>query len=745
MTRLRIDRNMVNQFPSRWQTKWNRFQPLGLVDSEFQLDFIKGQWTPRADIHCRDVSFTWDKHPFPVERAAGEVAFRPGQCVFELHSIDDKQPVRFRGEVHQPGPLWTGWVEAFVDRPIPLNDRVLSAMSPSAQRIVRDFSPRGLISGFTRSERSRPDHPPYRQSVIDFRQGTIRHEQFPYPLQNVTAHIERHGNDWQFTKIVGENDGAILTCEGDWQASTDGGSLQLHFAGSDLPLEDELRQALTPTAQHLWAQLRPQGTLDQVQAVFDYELPSRKKQLVVKVRKLPASQSARGHSLSVNPLTFPYRVDNVSGAVTLSNDQLQIEKLRGSHGKVSLTTSGLARVSRDGPWQMDFRPLSVDRLRVDDEFADALPPKMRQLLDNLQLSGPVSLEGKVQFAGNARNMAATRATWDLDVDLEDGQLNAGIPLEHLTGTVHLQGTAGAGGGHCSGNLNIDSMICQGLQLSNVQGPVWIDRERMVLGKRAQVARPGLPPRRLTARVFDGNLSADMEMMLDEIGKFEIAANLENARAIDVTRELCDTRITGQAWADLNLTGNAQGTHTWSGSGTMQLRNTNLYELPFVLSLLKTISTGSSDRTAFSSSDIAFHLKGKHVYFDQLDLQGDSLTMKGVGEMDMQQQLNLDFYTMMGREDSYFPVIRPLLGMASRRFMVVRVSGSASNPIMSREVLPDLNDTLRQLFPETTELGASELAATSSTNSTVPEITNRSTDEITTQATYETDSSSTTRR
>jgi hypothetical protein len=159
-------------------------------------------------------------------------------------------------------------------------------------------------------------------------------------------------------------------------------------------------------------------------------------------------------------------------------------------------------------------------------------------------------------------------------------------------------------------------------------------------------------------------------------------------------------MSGQAWANLNLTGNLHGSHTWSGNGTMQLRNTTLYKLPAVLSLLRTISTGSADRTAFTSCDTAFHLKGKHVYFDQLDLLGDALTLKGVGEMDNNRELNLNFYTMMGREDSYFPALRPLLGMASRRFMLVHVDGNMNNPNMTREVLPGLNDTLRQLFPET---------------------------------------------
>ena len=697
--RLRIDRNMISQFPPDWQAKWQQFQPLGLVDVDFQIDFAQGRWIPRADFQCRDVSFVWEKHPYPVDRAAGEVRFRPGRCVYELHSINDKLPARFRGDIEQPGKNWTGWAEVQVDRPIPIDERFVGALSPKAQRIVREFSPQGELTMFARSERTSPDQPPYKRAIIDFRNGSIRHAKFPYPLQNVTARLERHGDDWQFSNIVGHNDGAVLTCEGDWQAAPHGGHLKLHFAGADLPFEDELRQALSPTAQHLWTQLRPQGTLDHVQAVFEYQLPQREKQLVVHAKKLTSSESTGGHSLSINPTTFPYRIDNVNGSITVSNDQIRIEQLRGNHGKVTLTTSGLAKVSRQGPWQMTFSPLAVDRLRIDNEVIAALPPTMRRMLDRLQLSGPISLGGSLMFAGNARSAAATRAEWNLDVDLENGQLQAGVPLHHVTGTVHLQGQAAESQSHCRGHLNIDSLICRDIQLTNVRGPLWIDGKQLLLGKKAGTAAPGLPPERLTARVFGGNASADIEMALDELGRFNVATSLENADARDLTRAVCDSRISGQAWANLNLTGNSQGSHTWTGSGSMQLRKTNLYELPVVLALLNTLRTGSSDRTAFTSTDIAFHLKGNHLYFDQLDLQGNALTLKGVGEMDMQRQVNLDFYTVMGREDSYFPAIRPLLGMASKRFLLVHVNGDANNPTMTREVLPGLNDTLQQLFPE----------------------------------------------
>jgi hypothetical protein len=76
-------------------------------------------------------------------------------------------------------------------------------------------------------------------------------------------------------------------------------------------------------------------------------------------------------------------------------------------------------------------------------------------------------------------------------------------------------------------------------------------------------------------------------------------------------------------------------------------------------------------------------------------------LKGIGEMDFQRKLNLQFYTIVGREQHWIPLIRPLLGEASRQFLLIHVVGSLDQPQMTREVLPGLNDQLRRLFPEST--------------------------------------------
>jgi hypothetical protein len=287
------------------------------------------------------------------------------------------------------------------------------------------------------------------------------------------------------------------------------------------------------------------------------------------------------------------------------------------------------------------------------------------------------------------------------VDLENGSLCNGIKLDHICGATRLIGQANDDQVVCRGELEVDSLMCRGVQLTDIRGPLWFDGKRMLLGAWTQAQDATTPVPRLTARVFGGTLQSDAQLLLDATGGFEVRLELNEADVASLLRDLAKhpVQVRGRTAAQLALSGNGQGIHSWRGRGGLQLRDTDLYELPFVLSLLKTLRTGSTDRTAFTEADLDFRLQGDHTYLDRIDLRGDALTLKGVGEMNRQREVHLNFYTVVGREDSYVAAIRPLLGMASRRFLVVKVRGSIDRPQMTREVLPGLNETLQQWFPE----------------------------------------------
>jgi hypothetical protein len=362
---------------------------------------------------------------------------------------------------------------------------------------------------------------------------------------------------------------------------------------------------------------------------------------------------------------------------------------------------GSATVQANGDWQLRLEQFSADRVSVDHDLLAALPPRLNKHMIQMRVGGPFNLQGALAFYGNEHQPQDIRSAWNLAVDADNAQLSCGVPLENVTGTVRLTGSSDPNHFYSQGLLEIDSLVLRDVHLTQLRGPMWIDDQRVLIGSWARPAGEKDAAERLSARAFGGDILCDLQAAFDEQRQFQLKLDLQHGQTPDILRKMSPRSppIHGVTTASLELSGNRHGRHTFRGGGTIQLRDANLYELPFILSLLRTLRSGSVERAAFDQSDIKFRIQGEDTYFDQLDLIGDEIALKGVGEMTGRQEINLDFYTILGPQNSYLSAIRPVLGLASSQFLQIHVTGFIHNPVMTREVLPGLNDTLAQLFPE----------------------------------------------
>ncbi len=699
---IRLERSLVSQLPMSWQETWDKLRPVGKVTTEFHFRRELGVWNSDLKIQCHELGFTWERFPYPVESTQGTVRIRGDQFEFDLASDNPRQPLRLRGNIFRPGEDWFGWLEAIANKPLALDEQLIRATSKQTQRLARAFSPHGSILFHMRVARDENSRKVQEQLDLQWIDGSLRHVAFPYPLHSVTGRLVRRDNEWTIRDFSGTNDSARIKGEGTFSNDAAGGTLRLRLTGTNLPLEEELQLALSPPIQGIWQNLQPQGTLDSVTADLVWKPGTDPPSISVLIEEKRPEDASRRSSVSIYPERFPYRIDRLQGVLRYANGKVVMQDLRGQHGDVTIRSNGTATVEPNGHWSLAFDDLSVDRLRVGSELLHALPPALQRMLVDMHPVGTIWMNGQVKLASAPGAASTVNANWNLLVDFEDAALSLGTPLEHLFGQVALRGASHGTGFSCRGTLDMDSVMSNGVQLSSVRGPIYVDPNRFVAGAWVGPTQDGENSPPLEAVVAGGRMEANFQSLRNDVGRFDAQIHLADAR---LSQFALSPRISrgiapqGRVWADFQLAGNRQGRHNLRGQGQARLRDANYYELPFFLSLIKTMRTGSTDRTAFTSSDANFRLQGDHIYFDNLDLIGDTLTMKGVGEMNLNRDLKLDFYTVVGREEAYLPAIRPLLGMASRRFLVVKVEGHLENPSMTRDVLPDLNGTLQQLFPD----------------------------------------------
>jgi hypothetical protein len=699
---VQLERLPTGPLPAAVRETFARFQPRGLADISGRLRFDGHAWQPDLSIECHDLSLVYDRFPYRLADGSGTIVVKPDFLSVRLRTIGGGQIIGCRADVRNPGRNFTGWIEVQSDGPIPIDDKLIAALDLPTQRIVRSFRPRGSVTFQARLHREAGEPALHRHVTVRLEGCTVQHDKFPYPIDNVSGSLELTDDTWLFRNLTGRNDSADIAGHGAWTANERGEKqLALQFTARDVPLADELRQALPPGPQRLWSNLRPRGYIDHLVVGLSYAAATKKWSIDVAGEKWQPVAGAEGRTISLEPAWFPYALDNLTGGFRYRDGQMQLTRLQAVHGPSSLSAEGTCEVLPEGGCRLELTRLTADRVAVDAALLAALPAGLGQALARYPIEGPLNLHGSLGLTVPPQPEAAPRLAWNLDLDIDNGRVLTPTPVEHLFGGLRLVGRTTAEGPFSRGELRVDSAMIRGVQLTNVQGPFWLDGKQLVCGALADREAQAGPPRQVTAQVFDGLLSLDGQLSLDANGAFDVQATLNNAELPAIAQQLAPHQrgLTGKVFGLTHIAGNAQGKHTWRGDGQVRLRDADIYELPAMIRLLSVLSIKRPEKSAFTTSDIDFRIEGDDLVFERIDFSGDALTLKGKGRMNDQRQIDLKFYPIVGREEWHLPLFRPLLGETGREFMLIEASGTLDRPEITRKVFPRIDEQLQQLFPE----------------------------------------------
>jgi len=696
---LSLDDRLAQSLPPELLDTWQSFAPQGVAHVDFVLLFNGKDWVPDLAVELVDVSFAYYRFPYRMQNAVGRIRLTQQRLTIDVRALAGGQLVRINGEFQNPGPDYTGRMNVAVEGAAPLDETLISNLDTGPRDFLRRMNPRGSITVSGEFGRDRPtDDALYKRLTLGLQDCAIKFDDFPYPIEGIEGTIELEDDSLVLKGIRGHNDSAYIICEGSWRPGD--GRLELSLSATDVPLDDDLRLALTPEARQAWSDLRARGALDHLQVDVTYLTDEEDLTLTMKAQKWKRDDPRQGSSITIEPVWFPYRMDEVTGIVTLKNGVITCENLTARHGAVTASMNALCSPLPTGGRRLEIKSLVVDRLPVDNELLSALPPKAREAASRLQVEGTLAVQGEFTMETPAEADGQSRSWWNVLVDMENGMLRCGQNLEHIHGGVRLIGSQTDSQVQCRGELEIDSLMYRDVQLTQIRGPMWIDNGRLLFGAWAEAPKQNQTPRRIVAQVMGGQLTGDAQVLFNEENPFTINVQLSQADLSTIALELRKPRqITGQAFASLELKGNKYGQHALRGVGNIRLRNANIYELPVILALLKLLRVREPDKTAFDTGDIEFQLQGEHIYFTKIAFTGDAITLKGNGEMNLDREINLNFYTMVGRDNFWVPVISPAIGLASQQLLMISATGTLDHPEVTRKALPGLENTLNELFPE----------------------------------------------
>lgn len=690
--RLEVGPQLLPVLPKTLEDLWYKYMPSGLIDVDARVRYDGQQWQPELAVRCQNVSFTCQKFPYRVENTQGTLDLTGELLKISLTAQNGRQLIGITGQVYNPLDNATGAIDIRGDG-IPLDEKLLSALPGTSRDVVRSLHPQGTLRVQARLWRDRPDDPMHQQLQVNVKDGAIRFEKFPYPLDHIRGSLSMEDGQWTFSEMEGTNDTGRVTCQGFLRPSPEGTQLHLNLMARDVPLEEELRDSLRPNMQQLWNDLRPRGVADiAVQIHWQANQP-----LDVTVRAWPQPETA-----AIELVQFPYRLEKLRGVLEYRDGHVTLQQLKAEHGLARLSANGQCRFLDDGSWQLALEGLTVDRLHLDRELVQAVPARMRRLLTELNLAGPVNLRGTVDFQSAGKSNDPVQVHWNMRVDFQRQSLDCGVKLENMQGELQLVGGFDGQNMSSRGELAIDSLTYRDVQLTQIMGPLWIDDQQVLLGSWVDRPRSGGPepadpnrrPRPLTASLFGGHLYGDIWVQLGSVPRFGLQATLSEADLSRCAKEVIVGRqnLQGKILATLELRGAGRSVHCLGGHGSIRLRDADVYELPLMISLLKILSVRPPDTKAFSHSDIDYRLSGNHIYFDRIDFHGDAISLLGKGEMNFNSELQLTFNAIVGRGDLGMPVMRELLG----NVVVVHVDGTIQAPQTRTEAFPGVNRALEQL-------------------------------------------------
>jgi hypothetical protein len=718
---LELDQELFERLPPTLQEQWRKYRPQGQINApKVTLHFDGQRWHPDLSVQCLDVSLSYYKFPYLLEHGTGSLTWKetPQGDALEAHltAYSGSQAVYLDARVLNPTSGPSGWFEAN-GRDLWLDKKLLDALNDRPRAFVSSLHPSGTIDYSVRLWRDVPEGPWHKQFVIGLNHCSMRYERFPYPLSNVCGTLKMEDDDWTFHKLTGTNDTGRITCQQGWLSSPQQGrQLYLRLAGTSVPLEEELRDALRPDIQRAWNNLRPRGTVNVVA-----ELHYRPDQNKLSVN---LTASPEGDSVWIEPVQFPYRLEKLRGVLVYEDGRVTFrgsnpgERFKAEHGPVKLETAGYCDLHRDGRLDLHLGRLTVDGLRLDDrDLVQALPGRLKKALAEIKPSGTIDLHGDLVLESGARVGDPVRSHWDLTAVFRPTppvSIDCGVRLENLNGSVRLAGACDGRHFYSRGELAIDSLTCKDYQFTQVLGPLWIDDRQVLLGswvdRRWDEAAPGgtsgrgVPnesaSRPLTAKLFGGNVYGDAWIMLGPDPRYGLKATLSQADLSRFAQEVMAGRqnLRGKITATVNLRGAGRTLNGLGGQGTIQLREGDVYELPLMIALLKILSIRPPDQTAFSTADIDFRIEGEHIYFDPdcIRFSGDAISLRGAGEMDFQQSIRMTFHAIVGRGNLNIPLVKELFTGASQQIMLIHAGGTLQNPEIRKEPFPVVGQALQLL-------------------------------------------------
>jgi len=720
-TQLRVDERIRAFLPPRLLKLYNLLNPAGTFDVD--VDLIQRQGTPYeitlrrlAILDCRALC---EYFQYPVEKIHGEIRQIGRAFEIQAEGLASGHPVAVTGTV-DPLNDETGIQLTIHGEDIPADSTFVDAFChPKLEKVHRTLQAlrvTGTCSGDVQILRNSRTEGQVKVRVhAHLRDGMMNYELFPYRLTQLSGRViydplERDA--WLFENLQARHGDAEIQGRGVINLELDPIALGLELKLSRILIDDELQRASVAAASPLrkvWDEFHLAGLIDvdRLELVWQPERPIHL-----------AMRTIRWRDGIFVPKAFPYRWDNLAGALDWTGDRLIIRSLTGWHGNTLLNidgtksaTSSYIDIPRTGDilWRLHLEDLRVVKLEPDDELKHALPVSISAPLKATGLKNPVDLQLDLDMKGWKAVENLVTAEWRLLGVLNDNSLTAGLPMTGVTGKVKIQRGSWDGGTLAmEGYMELDRADAMGIPFRKVRGPFLVEDSKVSLGYPKPVGRMIVhseenPYRQeqLKAEIYGGQVGLDVNVDVGDFNEaypFTMELNVQDVELAEWARDrnLQAGRLKGKVNAHLKANGFGSTPVSTIGEGWVQVTPAALYELPVFAQLFTFMKFRQVGDSAFNYAYGEFKIHSGTFDFSRIELVGDAMNLVGrgtVGYAGAQKSIcKLDFYSKATNPN---PFLKPLVEAFGSNWVRVQVVGTVAQPMpLIQPRIPLLDESFR---------------------------------------------------
>lgn len=684
---LEVGPEVFKSLPANLQKLNIEYAPHGPIDLTFHFSCIAGEWKRHYLVHPLDLTCSFWRFPYPLEHITGtldqEIDTRRHIDLLkvDLTGLASGKSVFIRGNVDGEGSEPAVDIKIWGDN-LTIDSKLTAALPPEHQKLARTFQPAGQLNfqAFIRKPLNIKQYD--NRYLINFHDTSVRYDVFPYPLEGVSGVLDVQEDHWEFRDFRGAHKGGEFRAHGRTYPGTKGERVKVEISGLNILFDSELEAALDPDLKKTWRTFSPSGRMN-FKALVDC-LPDQPPDVDVTVTAL---------GCAVKPSFFAYQLNELTGSFRYAHRWVYLEKLRARHGNTVLAIDeAKAYLKPEGGYWVDLVFLRGAPIVLDDDLLHAVPPVLSKACKTLRIKDPISLKTHLTVDAGPKEEEVPVIFWDGEVAIRNATLFSGVSWENVTGKAA-----------CRGRYN-------GKQLEGMVGNVLLDQATILKQPfrtiQTQIEVPKETPDvlilpGLRANVFGGEVYGPIRLEFGQDLKYELNMTASQVKLEDFGKHNLGPRapLSGLVSARLYLTGQGEEIRHLKGRGSVDIPNGRLYNLPLLLDLLKFLGLRIPDHTAFEEAHATYVIDGPLVKIDRLDLYGNSISLRGHGEMNLDgSDIDLEFYAVWARVVQMLPpIIKDIPPAFSKHLLKIKMKGRFGDVRCTKEPVPVLLDPIKEML------------------------------------------------